>query len=92
MAKKREFERRAVEQYELNALNGLLVLNVVFDLCVAGNIAVKRGHGRLALLVAQQEHVLADLPELAKAVPRGQIVLEEARVALHARRNLLLDL
>ena len=56
------------------------------------NVAVKGGHGRIALFVSDEQNVLADVPQLSEVVPRGQVLLEQLGVVLHAGGDLLLDL
>ena len=57
-----------------------------------GDIRIKGGHLRVELLVALDEGVLVDFPDLAVIVPRPQVVLQVGGVGLHPRVDLVLYL
>ena len=53
MTKQGVLKRRTVEQNELYRLDSLLVLDVVLDFGVSGNVAVKSGYSWIALLIPE---------------------------------------
>jgi hypothetical protein len=57
-----------------------------------GDVSIKGRNLRFELLVATDESVLVDLPDLAVVVPRREIVLEICGVALHPAVDQILDL
>lgn len=57
-----------------------------------GNVGIKRRDRWVEALVATNERVLVDLPDLPVHVPGLEVVLQQARVVSHAAADLGLDL